>query len=100
MLNDHIKVSQQGLTNAINRIRKAKEEYHDALNAIETTIKSLDAVWKGNAQVAMHDRFYDKKKTFDQFELEIESYADDMAAYRDDVAQRDQGLAAKINSNA
>ena len=99
MSNDHIKVSQQGLTNAINRIRKAKEEYHDALSAIESTIKSLDAVWKGNAQVAMHDRFYDKKKVFDQFELEIEGYANDMAAYRDDVAQRDQALASKINSN-
>ena len=100
MSNDHVKVSQQGLTNAINRIRKAQEQYHDALNIIEKTITSLDTVWKGNSQRAMHDRFYEKKKTFDQFEQEIESYANDMAAYRDDVAQRDAGLAAKINSNA
>ena len=93
MANDHIKVSQQGMTNAINRIRKAKEEYSDAVDAIEAT------VWKGNAQQAMHDRFYDKKPIFDQFELEIEGYVNDMVAYRDDVAQRDQGLAAKINAN-
>lgn len=99
MANDHIKVSQQGMTNAINRIRKAKEEYSDAVDAIEATIKSLDTVWKGNAQQAMHDRFYDKKPIFDQFELEIEGYVNDMVAYRDDVAQRDQGLAAKINAN-
>ena len=99
MSNGHIKVSQQGLTNAINRIRKAKEEYHDALSTVEATIKSLDAVWQGNAQIAMHERFYEKKKIFDEFELEIEGYAEDMVAFRDDVAQRDQELAAKINSN-
>ena len=100
MSSEHIKVSQQGMTNAINRIRTAKQEYDEAIDTIENTIKSLDQVWKGQSQQAMHDRFYEKKKVFEQFAEEIEDYANDMAAYRDAVAQRDQGLASKINSNA
>ena len=99
MSNSHIKVSQQGLTNAINRIRSAKEEYDHALSVIEATINSLDAVWNGNSQIAMREKFDEKRATFKQFAEEIESYATDMAAFRDDVAQRDQALASKIASN-
>ena len=99
MSNSHIKVSQQGLTNAINRIRSAKEEYDHALSVIESTIRSLDEVWKGNSQIAMRERYEEKRSVFKQFGDEIEAYAVDMAAYRDDVAQRDQALAAQIANN-
>ena len=99
MSSSHIKVSQQGLTNAITRIRSAKEEYDLALSVIESTIKSLDAVWNGKAQVAMREKFDEKRATFKQFGEEIESYAADMAALRDDIAQRDQELASRIANN-
>lgn len=99
MSSSYIKVSQQGLTNAISRVRSAKEEYDHALSVIETTINSLDAVWNGKAQVAMREKFDEKRAIFKQFAEEIESYATDMTSFRDDVAQRDQALAAKISSN-
>ena len=99
MSSSHIKVSQQGLTNAISRIRSAKEEYDHALSVIESTINSLDAVWNGKAQVAMREKFDEKRGTFKQFGEEIESYAADMAALRDDIAQRDQELASRIANN-
>lgn len=99
MASNHIKVSQQGLTNAINRIRSAKEEYDHALSVIEATIQSLDEVWLGSSQVAMREKFEEKRPIFKQFAEEIESYALDMAAYRDDVAQRDQALASQIANN-
>lgn len=99
MSNSHIKVSQQGLSNAINRIRSAKEEYDHALAVIESTINSLDDVWTGNAQIAMREKFAEKRATFRQFAEEIDSYAQDMTAFRDQIAQRDQTLASKIASN-
>jgi WXG100 family type VII secretion target len=99
MSSSHIKVSQQGLTNAITRIRSAKEEYDHALSVIESTIKSLDAVWNGKAQVAMREKFEEKRATFKQFGEEIESYATDMTAFRDEIAQRDQALASQIANN-
>ena len=99
MSSSYMKVSQQGLTNAISRIRSAKEEYDHALNVIESTIRSLDAVWNGKSQVAMREKFEEKRATFKQFSEEIESYATDMAALRDDVAQRDQALASQIANN-
>jgi len=99
MASSHIKVSQQGLTNAIGRIRSAKEDYDHALSVIESTINSLDEVWNGNAQIAMRQRFDEKRAVFKQFAEEIERYALDMTAYRDDVAQRDQTLASQIASN-
>lgn len=98
-MSSHIKVSQQGLSNAISRVRSAKEEYDHALSVIESTIRSLDAVWNGKAQMAMREKFEEKKATFQQFSEEIESYAADMAAFRDDVAQRSQELASRIASN-
>lgn len=95
----HIKVSQQGLTNAINRVNSAKDEFEHALSVIETTITSLDEVWLGNSQAAMKEKYLEKKALFQQFVEEIESYAADMTAYRDDVAQRDQALASQISNN-
>ena len=99
MSSSHIKVSQQGLSNAITRIRSAKEEYEHALSVFEATITGLDGVWAGKAQTAMREKFEERKPTFKQFAEEIESYAADIAAFRDDVAQRDQGLASRIASN-
>ena len=99
MSSSHIKVSQQGLTNAISRIRSAKEDYDHALSVIESTINSLDSVWNGKAQVAMREKFAERKAMFKQFSEEIERYATDMTAFRDDVAQRDQELAARIANN-
>ena len=58
-----------------------------------------DAVWNGKAQVAMREKFDEKRATFKQFGEEIESYAADMAALRDDIAQRDQELASRIANN-
>ncbi len=100
MSSNHIKVSQQGLNNAISRIRQAKEDFDDALRIIETTINSLDSVWKGNAQVAMKNKYEEKRSTFMQFSDEIESYATEMAAFRDDVAERDQALASQISNSS
>ena len=99
MANSYMKVTQQGLTNAISRIRQAKEEYDHAISIIETTINSLDSVWQGKAQMAMKENYDSKKATFKQFSEEIETYAKDMAAYRDDVANRDQALASQIASS-
>lgn len=92
----HIKASQQGLTSAISRIRQAKEDYDQAMRIIESTINSLDAVWDGNAQKTFKRNYEDKRKMFLQFGEEIEAYADGITAFRDDVAERDQGLAAQI----
>lgn len=100
MSSSNIKVSQQGLTNAISRIRQAKEEYDHALKMIETTINGLDSVWTGKSQRAMRENFESKRSTFNQFAEEIESYAQDMTAYRDEVAERDQALAAQIASSS
>ena len=95
----HIKVSQQGLSNAASRIRQAKEEYDHAIQTIETTINSLDSVWTGQAQAAMKQKYLDKRSTFRQFSEEIDSYAKDIVAYRNAIAERDRTLAAKIQSN-
>ena len=99
MSSSYMKVSQQGMTNAISRIRSAKEEYDHALSVIESTIKSLDAVWNGKAQVAMREKFEERRAAFKQFGEEIEQYAADMTAFRDDIAQRDQALASQIANN-
>lgn len=96
MASTPVKLSQQGLTSAINSIRRAKEEYESALLSIERTINGLDGVWQGSAQAAMKNRFEEKRNIFKQFGEEIESYADDMTAFRDDMAERDANLASRI----
>ena len=100
MASSHIKVSQQGLTSAITRILQAKEEYDHAIQVMETTIRSLDSVWAGDSQLAMKEKFESKRTTFKLFSEEIEQYANDIRAYRDDVAERDGSLAAQISSSS
>lgn len=92
----HVKLDQPGLTAAMDRVVKAKEQYDDAMAVIKSVIDDLETVWKGDSQVSMHNRYYSNKKTFDAFSVEIGEYIDGMKKTLNDLPGSDLDTAASI----
>lgn len=99
MANARLRASKQGLTSAVNRINQAKEEYDHALQTLETTINSLDAVWEGKAQTEMKNKYESMRNAFKSFGEEIENYGRQITAFKNDLEERDSALAAQISKN-
>lgn len=92
----HVKLDQQGLTASMNRVRTAKEQYDEAMQTIKNVIDDLQTVWEGDAQVSMYNRYYNNKKTFDAFSVEIGEYIENMQKTLNELPGRDLDTATAI----
>ena len=91
-----IKLDQQGMADAIRQTRQAKEEYDNAIRTLASVIAGLDAVWQGNAQAAMKNRYDSKKAMFQQFSEEIGEYITGMNKTLNELPGTDAEVAAYI----
>ena len=92
----HVKLDQPGLTAAMDKVKRAKTEYDEAMAVIKSVIDSLEEVWQGDSQVSMHNRYYENKQTFDAFSVEIGEYIDGMQRTLRDLPGSDLDTAASI----
>ena len=92
----HVKLDQPGLTAAMKRVETAKAQYDEAMQTIKNVIDDLQSVWEGDSQVSMYNRYYNDKKTFDAFSVEIGEYIEGMQKTLNDLPGKDLDTAASI----
>ena len=92
----HVKLDQPGLTAAMKRVENAKSQYDEAMQIIKNVIDDLQQVWIGDAQTSMYNRYYNDKKTFDAFSVEIGEYIEGMRKTLTELPGKDLETAASI----
>lgn len=93
-----IKLTQEGLSDAMNQTKRAKEEYDSAIRTLASIINSLDGVWTGASQAAMKNRYDEKKAAFTAFSEEIGEYISGMNKVLQELPGTDADIARMIDS--
>ena len=95
-MGSHVKLDQPGLTAEMKQVERAKDHYDEAMQTIKNVIDDLQTVWEGDSQVSMYNRYYNDKKTFDAFSVEIGEYIEGMQRTLNDLPGKDLDTAASI----
>lgn len=93
-----IQVTPDMLNAKASELRGLKTEHDQAMAKMGTLIRSLNDIWKGEAQNAYLNKYESMQSTFTSFSEMIEGYARLMDTTATTMQEQDAALASQISS--
>ena len=93
-----ILVNPGDLMNKSSQIRSYKENHHDVMTKMTNLVIHMCEVWKGEAQDAFVSKYLSMQQIFDNFENNLEDFADLMEKIAKEMEKADQDGRNTINS--
>lgn len=90
-------INVQAATEAITKSKSRIEDQRAALDEINTVINSMEGVWEAEDQHVYAERFRERKKTIDEFNVSITESLDTMQSYIQDCVNADVRIAAAFS---
>ena len=85
-----ILVNPGDLMNKSNQIRSYKENHHDVMTKMTNLVIHMCEVWQGEAQDAFVNKYSSMQQIFDNFEKNLEDFADLMEKIAKEMEKADQ----------